>query len=671
MRIAQKITLIALLPMLLLTLQSLRQIADGLESRKLAHEMAENVRAFDKASRVIHELQRERGLSSLLLGGGTSWMVLRQQQTRTDQALPGFTEYLPKAHLPEIIKVQAKDALARLTDLREGVQKGRDATWAREQYTALIKPILGLQTATANARTTKGIGKVVTSLVLLENAKESAGQMRALVSTLLAVNKPLSVEQRSLIFALKASVDGNLTSPALIISPESKKILKDAHEKPSWQGVEKTFTTLVDRASTGGFGLDGKVFFENISHKMDDLFTVVSKELEATTQNTEKISQDALRDVWAVGIINTLILALVGLLSYGVSKSMLHSIRHTAHMLEDIASGQGDLTRRLVVNSQDEIGEMGNHFNTFMDKLQNLVRQVQLHSLRLGKAESELHEVSQQLAAGARELAERSNMVAAASEELSVNARSVATGMESASASLDVVGASTSQMDQTIGDIARRSDRARLVTEDASAQAIEIVRTMENLGQAAQDIGKVTETITRISAQTNLLALNASIEAARAGTAGKGFAVVAGEIKALARQTSQSTEEIRQKIEAVQHSALGAVEDIRKIREVTYEVSGLVSGMASALEEQSATTREIARNILEATSGVGEATLRVSETSVVTQGIAKDMAGVSSTSRHMDQQGAQVHESALMLSHLVKELRTLVDHFRTDFKEED
>ena len=123
------------------------------------------------------------------------------------------------------------------------------------------------------------------------------------------------------------------------------------------------------------------------------------------------------------------------------------------------------------------------------------------------------------------------------------------------------------------------------------------------MGRAAREIGNVVETITEISSQVDLLALNATIEAARAGDAGKGFAVVAGEIKELARQTAEASGEIKKRVEGIQTNTAGTVNEINDVSEVVNEINAIVATIASAVEEQSATTREIVSNVSQASVG--------------------------------------------------------------------
>jgi methyl-accepting chemotaxis protein len=181
---------------------------------------------------------------------------------------------------------------------------------------------------------------------------------------------------------------------------------------------------------------------------------------------------------------------------------------------------------------------------------------------------------------------------------------------------------------------------------------------MKELGDAAQDIGKVTETITSISSQTNLLALNATIEAARAGAAGKGFTVVASEIKELAKQTDVATSEIKEKISAMQNSTAIALADIDKIVQVIRDVNETVMSIASATQEQATVTQDIAGNITQASTGVRDANSRVAQISMVSGNIAREIGELSGNSGHNGS------VSAVALSHMAAQLNQIVSQFK-------
>lgn len=226
----------------------------------------------------------------------------------------------------------------------------------------------------------------------------------------------------------------------------------------------------------------------------------------------------------------------------------------------------------------------------------------------------------------------------------------------------DVVSA-TDQMTATIGEIAGNSENARRITAEATGQAARIMEQINALGQAALEIGKVTEAITEISSQTNLLALNATIEAARAGSAGKGFAVVATEIKALAKQTAAATEDIRTRIAGVQAATAGGIHEIEKISRVIHDVSDIVGSIAAAIEQQSAATKEIALNITAASSGVTDTNTQVVQTSHVSQDIARNMVDVDQAAGDMASTSDHVRASAGELATVAERLTLAVARF--------
>jgi methyl-accepting chemotaxis protein len=261
-------------------------------------------------------------------------------------------------------------------------------------------------------------------------------------------------------------------------------------------------------------------------------------------------------------------------------------------------------------------------------------------------------------------MAERSNALAAAAEEASSNTASVAGGMDQTTHSLSSVASATEEMSATVGEIAANSEKARDISEQAMHQTQVVTGTMQSLGDAAREIDKVTETITEISSQTNLLALNATIEAARAGTAGKGFAVVAGEIKELARQTAEATEDIKQRISGIQTSTGSAISDIAQITQVIQEVGNLVNSIAAGIEEQSVVTRDVAGNIAQASAEVHDANDQLAQTATVSQSIAEDVAAVNVSVDEIRLGNNQVQDSAARLSELAQQLGGMIDQFR-------
>ena len=364
------------------------------------------------------------------------------------------------------------------------------------------------------------------------------------------------------------------------------------------------------------------------------------------------------------GLIIFIALALASTAIGIVSHFIFKPIQATIAMLRDIAEGEGDLTCRLNADRNDELGELAKWFNLFIGKIQTTVRNISRSANTLTSSSAELSAISSQVSTNVNNVAFRSETIATTAEESRVNTNSVASSIEESSLSLSSVASATEEMSATVGEIANKSDKARTISSEASAQAKSIDGIMRQLGTSAQDIGKVTDAITAISSQTNLLALNATIEAARAGAAGKGFAVVASEIKELARQTAAATEDIKSKISGVQGSTQRAVGDIEKISSIIRSISEIVGEIATAIQQQSSVTQNVAGNIIQASTGVIEANRRIAETASASASMAKELVEMNSAVTEIRSGGMHVQKSAGDLALLSEELKKLVGQFK-------
>ena len=256
------------------------------------------------------------------------------------------------------------------------------------------------------------------------------------------------------------------------------------------------------------------------------------------------------------------------------------------------AAAQGDLTRPMTVHGDDAIGQMAAALEGFFSDLRQRVAALVNQAQTLASSSEELTGVSQELATSASQTSDQSSMLSASSQQVSYNVQSVATGAE--------------QLGASIGEIAKSASQAARVSVTAVNAAESASSIIAKLGESSAQIGQVVKVITAIAQQTNLLALNATIEAARASEAGKGFAVVANEVKELARQTAQATEDISRKIEAIQGDTKEAVSAIAEVCTIIGEVNDISNTIASAVEEQTATTNEITRNVTEAATGAAD-----------------------------------------------------------------
>lgn len=373
-------------------------------------------------------------------------------------------------------------------------------------------------------------------------------------------------------------------------------------------------------------------------------------------------------DGTTMAIIATMIVAIFA----GVIIAIVFGIFIAASIANPLAKGvefartiaKGDFTQRIDIVRKDEVGVLVDALNTASGELNTVFRELRQGVNTLTSSSTELAAIANQLSNGAEDTGRKTSAVAAAAEQMDANMVSVAGTMEQTSANIGTIAAATEELTSTIGEIAKNSEKARGISSSAVETSNSVVSRMNSLGDAAKEIGKVTETITAISAQTNLLALNATIEAARAGAAGKGFAVVANEIKELAKQTASATEDIKERISLVQISTETVVGEVDGVGSVIAEVNEIVTGIAAAIEQQSAAAKEIAKNISEASNGVDDAKDNVGQAKTATGSIAKDIATASSAVTEISDSSSQLLQAAKDLSRLAESINVMVEKVR-------
>jgi len=321
----------------------------------------------------------------------------------------------------------------------------------------------------------------------------------------------------------------------------------------------------------------------------------------------------------------------------GVNETLDAVVGPLRDMAETISTlADGDLTVRMTKNYAGDFKDSTEAVTKQSQQVHAAIQQIASNTPSLVSSSEEMTAVSQQMASNAEETATQANVVSAASEQVSKNVGVVATGSE--------------EMQASIREISKSANESARVAKNAVGVAETTNHTISKLGDSSVEIGKVIKVITSIAQQTNLLALNATIEAARAGEAGKGFAVVANEVKELAKETARATEEIGQKIEAIQGDTKAAVQAIGEITGIINQINDISNTIASAVEEQTATTNEIGRNVHEAAKGTGE--------------IAKNITSVAQAAQETTTGANDTQKAARALSDMASQLQTLVAKFK-------
>lgn len=317
-----------------------------------------------------------------------------------------------------------------------------------------------------------------------------------------------------------------------------------------------------------------------------------------------------------------------------MSVNLTNQLRSIASVMLEVA--QGNLSNQITAKNAGELQQLSDSVNQMIANLTASIKQMAEVSTAVSSASEELTAVSKEMSENANQTAEQATSASASAEQVSTNATSVATAVE--------------QMNASIKEIAKNAALGAKVATEAVKTADSTNAKITKLGQSSIEIGKVIRTIASIAQQTNLLALNATIEAARAGDAGRGFAVVANEVKELAKQTAKATEDISQRIETIQADTNSAVAVVAQITSAIDQINDLQNTIASAVEEQTATTNEIARNVAEAAKGSSD--------------IAKNIGIVAVNAQSTTIGANNTAEAASELSRMAVDLKKVVGNFK-------
>ncbi len=370
--------------------------------------------------------------------------------------------------------------------------------------------------------------------------------------------------------------------------------------------------------------------FKALEKSLPSVGETVRRIVEQKKADAAQQRSNALKLTVGTGLAAVVVLIALGI---AVTRSIVGPVRRTMAVLEAVAAG--DLTRGLDQDTKDETGRMATALNTALANLRSSMTSIGANATSLASASEELSTVSVQMSGSAEESASQARLVSTSAEEVSHNVQTVASGTE--------------EMAASIREIAKNASNAAQV----AAQAVQVAEatnvTVTKLGESSAEIGNVIKVINSIAEQTNLLALNATIEAARAGESGKGFAVVASEVKDLAQETGRATEDIAVRVQAIQVDAAAAVAAIAEISTIVAQISDAQTTIASAVEEQTATTNEMGRSVTHAATGSAE--------------IAQNITRVATAATETTSGAGNTAQAADELARMAAQMQQLVGQF--------
>jgi methyl-accepting chemotaxis protein len=421
---------------------------------------------------------------------------------------------------------------------------------------------------------------------------------------------------------------------------------------------------------------------QSLSHVLSEDLKQEFSEIIKRTQRNRQLS---------FVIFFIVVVFVIGLTHFIISRSISKPLQHTIAMLKDIAEGEGNLTSRISVENKDEIGAFSTWFNSFIQKLQDIITKIAKNAVLLNASSGQLSEYAKQMIDNMKQLTTNSsdvssatevlttniNSMAISAEEMSLNITSISVTAEDIAKNMNSAASSIDEMSTSLNSIGKDIQNGQDISTQAMKLSSEATLNMNMLGAAAREIGQVTGVIKRISVQTNLLALNASIEASTAGEAGRGFAVVAEKIKQFASQSTRSAEDIALKITDVQQKTQNAINVIEKVTNIVEKLNQSYTNISQTLEKQinisydlslrineiNSGTNTIASSISQAASGVNEMSKNSGDAASTTNEFADIVSSVNMASASSNQCAQNVQNTATELDVIAATLNKIVNKF--------
>ena len=631
--IRKKLLIIGLVPMLVLLFFAFYIVRSVLDNYQTFADQEKNLLLLKASHVLIDSLQTERGKSAIYTQNKGIEDEIKKLRENTNQSLLNFNAQLANSTIPSQEKNSIQNILGSLEKLRLQINTSNAVSDAIVPYSSIIKNMESLLNSISNTKTGGGIGKRFSSINVLEMSKESAGLFRGFLSGLLAKNEAISDGDFFTLLTLKAGIDANLNSPALILNTKQKKAIEDLFSSPAYQTINQIFAQIIARYQQGSFNLDAVVFFSQMTEIVNKIGEIVKMGLEET-QNASSSGFLRIKDNLLISLLSVFFaLILVILLLWRMSRSILNPLSLLGKAIAGIAEGKGDLTQTLSIHTRDEIGTIAGNFNQFLKNMHQIIKGLKQNAENLLNAATTLSSNSEESAAGIQEITaatgsvaehmqseknmilESSGKIKSMIEEIHIIHQIAEDTMKEMIEASSAIEETTSNV-ASISGLAQQGDKAagnlETISQKGGKTIRQLVSSIGELGTSSSQIIEMVQLIMDISEQTNLLAMNAAIEAAHAGEFGKGFAVVAEEIRKLADRSSKSARDIEQIIREISKRIENSTKDaeetgtafqeilshITQVKQISHETS-------SSMDEQKKSIQVILESILQI-KGLGE-----------------------------------------------------------------
>jgi methyl-accepting chemotaxis protein len=634
-RIAPRLALAVALPVILLIGFDL---AAKWTTRAQMATVGHMANAVKTISSLIHELQRERGMSAAFIASKGTQMgnELAAQRKATDSERGKMATV--RADLQRAIVsaefdrgiADAEAALAEIDAKRSLIDRfaitGGDSF---AHYTAVIGKLLAISAGIANLSDRGEVTSAIMAYLNMMHGKELAGQERATGAAGISAGK-FDVALYRRVIGLAAAQDAFFTASLATATPAQREF---SRQTLSGRGVEDV-ARMRDAIASGGLsgdlpGLSGKSWFDAATVRIDLMKTVEDRMGVDLSALAAQIHAQATRELVTLSAVAAGTIVLSFLVVVFMARSITRPLAALAGLMKELAGGNLAV-EILGCDRGDEIGEMAKAVEVFktygVEKIRLETEQKEAEARATARSKADMHRLADSFEAAVGAIVGTVSTSAtgleAAAGTLTHTAEStqrlsavVASASEEASANVQSVASATDELSASVAEIGRQVHESSRIADEAVHQAQHTDDRIIELSQAASRIGDVVKLITAIAEQTNLLALNATIEAARAGESGRGFAVVAQEVKALAAQTAKATGDIGAQIAGMQAATDQSVSAIKEISSTINRVSQIATTIAAAVEEQDAATQEIARSVQQAARATSQVATNIGDVS--------------------------------------------------------
>ncbi|NUB00671.1 HAMP domain-containing protein [Azospirillum melinis] len=623
MRFARKMALALSVPMAGVVVLSSLLVWEQVEASRRASDLASVTRLSVGMTSLVHELQKERGSSSIFLGGKLAEDRKRLETVRTaaDARMADLNRQFAEARIGDSQVAAAiggaRDALSQLSGLRTGVDgMAQSSMEVVASYTVMIRRLLDAAGQARSLSDGSDQLRAADALVSLSEAKERLGQQRAVGGGAFRKDRfPIDAHERFIELsgeykALMGGLKNKLTD-------EQARYFDRTVAGPAIAEVERMRRIGIASAyGAEGGRVDAGKWFDTITITIDMLRSVETRVADDLIGLASRDAQESMTRLVGMAAGLAILLIAMTLIAVLVARNITRPIARLNGDMARMEAGERELTIHGAERA-DELGAMARSLDQFRlslteaDRLAAEQRQHQEDRLREAERlerlvdafDRHIEEVAEQLAGAATGLRGNAQQMSHIASETEVHVLSVARASEGASDNVQAVAAAAEQLTASIAEIGRQMAGSTEMAERAVGDVRRTADVIADLSGAAQQVGEIVRMITDIASQTNLLALNATIEAARAGEAGKGFAVVAQEVKSLANQTAKATEDITAKVAEIQAATGHTVSAIDDIGGIVTHIEENISAVAAAVEEQNAATAEIGRNVRQAADG--------------------------------------------------------------------